>query len=139
MKKDIWMDKELWSRIGDTAMKLDKALKGITKPQPLNLEKLIRKIENDLLNRDSEISDEMDALDERLMDTIQSYTDAVVSKTIEHTVNIVRQRIKFAVEGLKNELEDFKDKNPSLDTWVYSEIVKFIDKWFEGNNEAKSE
>jgi len=109
------------------------------KPEPLNLEKLIRKIENDLLNRDSEISDEMDALDERLMDTIQSYTDAVVSKTIEHTVNIVRQRIKFAVEGLKNELEDFKDKNPSLDTWVYSEIVKFIDKWFEGNNETKSE
>jgi len=39
--------------------------------------------------------------------------------------------VKSAVEGLKNELKDFKDKNPSLDTWVHSEILRMIDKWFK--------
>ncbi|RKY01506.1 MAG: hypothetical protein DRP55_04185 [Spirochaetes bacterium] len=94
MKKDIWMDKELWSRIGDTAMKLDKALKGITKPQPLNLE-----------NIDEEIIEE---LNKRQPHDLQTEIDIFKE--------IIKQRLKSAVEGLKDELEDFKDKNPSLDT-----------------------
>ena len=109
MKKDIWMDKELWSRIGDTAMKLDKALKGITKPQPLNLE-----------NIDEEIIEE---LNKRQPHDLQTEIDIFKE--------IIKQRLKSAVEGLKDELEDFKDKNPSLDTWVYSEILRMIDKWFK--------
>jgi len=117
------------------------------KPQPLNLEKLIRKIEDDLLNRDSEISDEMDALDERLMDTIQFYTDAVVSKTIEHTVNIVRQRIKSAVEDLLEEIRQKKIDTAKLQNpeeiismtkkelanevnIEIDEILSIIKKWF---------
>ena len=54
-----------------------------------------------------------------------------LKKKFNKLVKEITQRLKSAVEGLKDELEDFKDKNPSLDTWVYSEILRMIDKWFK--------
>ena len=42
-----------------------------------------------------------------------------------------RNDIKQAVEGLKKEITKFQTQNPAFDTWVYSEVMKLIDKWFE--------
>jgi len=39
--------------------------------------------------------------------------------------------VKSAVEGLKQELTSFMEKNPALETWVYRRVMKMIDRWFE--------
>jgi len=39
--------------------------------------------------------------------------------------------VKSAVEGLKQELTSFMEKNPAFETWVYRRVMKIIDKWLQ--------
>ncbi|MHA1865411.1 MAG: hypothetical protein ACTSWZ_02800 [Candidatus Heimdallarchaeaceae archaeon] len=39
--------------------------------------------------------------------------------------------VKSAVEGLKQELTSFMEKNPAFEMWVYRRVVKMIKKWFK--------
>jgi len=88
-------------------------------PQSLNLGELIRKIEDDLLEEDSEILDDAHDLHASLKETIQYYTDTIVSKTIEYAIDVIRQRLKSACDFFLR----YKD-NPEL---LMKEHPEYVD------------
>ena len=62
------------------------------------------------------------------IELLKDYEELVIAKQDKF---VYEGHVKSAVEGLKQELTSFMEKNPALETWVYRRVMKMIDKWFE--------
>jgi len=94
---------------------------GINNPKPLDLEEILKEWKK--LERKKRKN--ADKLSKRIGQTIRIYKPALEKEKLE----IVKQRIKSAVQGLMEDIDEIELKNKTLLDLQY-EIKQLIKKWF---------